>query len=217
MGGFTFFILVIFLSLGIIFENLWNKNNKKYEQMMNNKINKNIENFYKHLPSIYDKYYATIHMLNYFHHNCNENNLNNLVIAQKYFKNFFYDKDSLVCEKKAEGNVQKFRYKNFVLLNNGQMCNADINLSNGEIEINSDTCDKLENWYKKKIISSIDFHILENFMPPMTNSLKTVAGVFFQGVSGYEANILTTVPFLKMKGILFEKTPGYNSYKPIKY
>jgi hypothetical protein len=128
-----------------------------------------------------------------------------------------YEKDSTVCEKKAENIIPKFRYKNIILLSNGQICNADINQTNGNIFIKFDTCDKLKNWYNKKIISIMDYSILKNFMPPKTKSANLLNGLYIQGVSGYQANLLTTTPFLKMKGVLFKKEPGYHNYIPVKY
>lgn len=213
MGFFITLITIIVLALGFAYQNIWNT--KRINQQIEERkySNQEIKNFFYNLKNVYEQYYSTIHMSNFFHYNCNIDNTNNPVISDfSNYKNFM----KTTCSNVADHPEKQFRYNNILLLSNGKMCRASINNISNSLVIQYNTCQKLKKWYNNGIITNIDYGVLEKFVPPDTNNPNKLAGVFFEGVSGYKANKFTTVPFLKMQGILF-KRKTIKSYQAIKY
>jgi len=215
MGIFTILITIILLAVGFTYQSIWDTKNKKQTIEERKNSSKEIENFFSNLKNVYNQYYPTIHMSNYFHYNCNKNNTQNPVTGNvSNYQSYFLGRFD--CSDVASDASKQFRYSNILLLSNGRMCKVSINNGNNTISIQYNTCKKLKDWYTGGIISNIDYGILQKFIPPETGYASKLTGLLFKGVSGYKANEFTTIPFLKMEGILFKKITR-TDYRVIKY
>ena len=208
MGFFTIAITIILITLGFVYESVWSVNKDKLTLTEKKNALKEIDEFFKNVPSTYNKYYTTIHMLNYFHYFCNENNTSNPAVSSVYTSSIM----NKTCSEIHSDPQLRFRYKDIILFDSGKICRAKYDSSNNILDVNYNSCDFLKGWYDKGIISKIDKGVLEKFIPPQTGSALKRTAVFFNGTTGYQANVFTTVPYLKITGFLLNKK-GINKYE----